>query len=112
MTEVRCILDGKAELGECPVWSAEERTLYWVDILAPALHRLASATGATRTWKLPQSIGSFGLREAGGAVLKTIFITSLSHDLPANKLAAKPLSGGIFAIEVEVPGVPVAKFKG
>jgi len=56
-------------LGESPVWSAEEQALYWVDILAPALHRLDPATGATRSWPLPQAIGSFGLCESGGAVL-------------------------------------------
>jgi sugar lactone lactonase YvrE len=69
MVEVTCILDAKAMLGECPVWSAEEQALYWVDILAPALHRFDPATGATRTWSMPQSIGSFGLRESGGAVV-------------------------------------------
>src|SRR3954467_4859458 len=69
MVEVECVLDAKALLGECPVWSAEEQALYWVDILAPALHRLDLATGATRTWSMPQSIGSFGLRESGGAVV-------------------------------------------
>ena len=43
------------------------------------------------------------------------FLTSLSalrHHVPDQKLATKPLSGRIFAVEVEVPGVPVAKFKG
>ena len=69
MTTARCIFDAKAQLGESPVWSAEEQSLYWVDILAPALHRLDPATGATRTWKMPQSIGSFGLRTRGGAVV-------------------------------------------
>ena len=69
MTEITCVLDARAELGECPVWSAEEQALYWVDILAPALCRLDPATGATRTWKMQQSIGSFGLREQGGAVV-------------------------------------------
>lgn len=69
MNEVRCLLDARAEIGECPVWSAEEQALYWVDILAPALHRLEPATGATRTWSMPAPIGSFGLREAGGAVV-------------------------------------------
>lgn len=67
--EVDCVLDAKASLGECPVWSAEENALYWVDILAPALHRLDPATGATRTWEMPHSIGSFGLREGGGAIV-------------------------------------------
>jgi sugar lactone lactonase YvrE len=69
MQGVRCVLDARAQLGESPVWSAEEQALYWVDILAPALHRLDPATGATRSWPLPQSIGSFGLCESGGAVL-------------------------------------------
>ncbi|WP_158045936.1 SMP-30/gluconolactonase/LRE family protein [Skermanella pratensis] len=67
--EVECVLDAKALLGECPVWSVEEQALYWVDILAPALHRLDPATGATRTWAMPHSIGSFGLRESGGAIV-------------------------------------------
>ena len=48
----------------------------------------------------------------GGPDMKTIFITSLRQNVSAEKLAAKPLTGGIFALEVEVPGVPVAKYKG
>ena len=44
--------------------------------------------------------------------MKTIFITSLRDHVSAEKLAEKPLSGGIFAIQVDVPGVPVAKFRG
>ena len=69
MTRVFCVLDAKAKLGECPVWSAEEQVLYWVDIHAPALYRFDPATGSTRTWPMPESIGSFGLRAAGGAVV-------------------------------------------
>src|SRR3954470_5682022 len=67
--EVTCVLDARAELGECPVWAAEEQALYWVDIRAPALHRLELDTGATRTWPMPSRIGSFGLRASGGAVV-------------------------------------------
>jgi sugar lactone lactonase YvrE len=63
------VLDARAELGECPVWSAEEQALYWVDIREPALHRLDPGSGATRTWPMPSRIGSFGLRETGGAVV-------------------------------------------
>jgi sugar lactone lactonase YvrE len=67
--EVTCVLDARAELGECPVWSVEEQLLYWVDIRGPALHRLDPDTGATATWPMPSRIGSFGLRESGGAVV-------------------------------------------
>src|ERR687890_398636 len=72
LTEVTCVLDAKAELGECPVWAADEQALYWVDIRAPALHRLDPASGATRTWPLPSRVGSFGLRESGGAVVALV----------------------------------------
>jgi sugar lactone lactonase YvrE len=70
--DITCVLDAKAQLGECPVWSVDEQALYWVDILAPALHRLDPATGATRTWSMPSRIGSFGLRETGGAVVALV----------------------------------------
>ncbi len=68
-TQVTCVLDARAELGECPVWSVQEQALYWVDILAPALHRLDPATRKSRTWPMPSRIGSYGLRETGGAVV-------------------------------------------
>lgn len=69
MDDVRCLLDARAALGESPVWAAEEQALYWVDILAPALHRLDVASGALRTWLMPEPIGSLGLRAQGGAVV-------------------------------------------
>ena len=65
MTDVECVLDARAELGECPVWSAHEQALYWVDIRAPALHRLDPGIGRARTWPMPSRIGSFGLRDGG-----------------------------------------------
>jgi sugar lactone lactonase YvrE len=69
VTEIVCVLDAKAELGECPVWSPEEQALYWVDIHRPSLNRLDPATGENRTWLLPDRVGSFGLRSSGGAVV-------------------------------------------
>ncbi len=69
MTDVTCVLDAKAELGECPVWSADEQALYWVDIYAPSINRFKPATGENRTWPMPATIGSFGLRASGGAVV-------------------------------------------
>ena len=44
--------------------------------------------------------------------MKTIYLTSLRHNFTPDKLAASPLSGGVFALEVDVPGVPVARFRG
>ena len=70
--EPTVVLDARAELGECPVWAADEQVLYWVDIRGKALHRFDPATGDDRAWPLPQQCGSFALRESGGAVLALV----------------------------------------
>src|SRR4051794_38401833 len=67
--EVSCGLDARAELGGGPGWVAAGRALYWGDIRAPALHRLDPDPGELRSWPMPSRIGSFGLRESGGAVV-------------------------------------------
>lgn len=64
-----CVLDVRASLGECPVWSVEERALYWVDINAPSLNRFDPATGANVAMPMPESIGCFALRASGGFVV-------------------------------------------
>jgi sugar lactone lactonase YvrE len=62
---VDLVLDAKAAIGECPVWSPEERVLYWIDIPRGRLNRLDPATGKNTFWVMPAPIGSFALREAG-----------------------------------------------
>ncbi len=63
-----CVLDIKASLAECPVWSVDEQALYWVDINAPSLNRFDPLTGRNTAWPMPSSIGCFGLRRSGGFV--------------------------------------------
>ena len=48
----------------------------------------------------------------GGPQLRTLYITTLRHNLSPMQQAAHPQSGGIFAVDVNVPGVPVARFRG
>jgi L-arabinonolactonase len=57
------------QLGESPMWSAEEGALYWVDIPKGLVIRHVFATGVKSQWKLPVSIGSFAFREQGGMVV-------------------------------------------
>jgi sugar lactone lactonase YvrE len=64
-----CVLDIKASLGECPVWSVAEQALYWVDINAPTLNRFDPATRRNVVFPMPASIGSFALRMRGGFLL-------------------------------------------
>ncbi len=63
-----CMLDVKASLGECPVWSVDEQALYWVDINAPSLNRFDPARGTNSAWPMPQAIGCFAFRAGGGFV--------------------------------------------
>jgi sugar lactone lactonase YvrE len=64
-----CVLDIRASLGECPLWSVADRALWWVDINAPALNRFDPATGANVAFPMPSSIGCFGFRAQGGFVV-------------------------------------------
>lgn len=58
---IRCPI--RSELGEGPWWSAREHALYWVDILAPAVHRLSLADEGVTSWPMPERIGWLVERE-------------------------------------------------
>ena len=46
----------------------------------------------------------------GGSDLRTLFVTTASAGRPADELAAMPYSGGVFAMQVDVPGRPEPLF--
>lgn len=69
MTDVSCVLDVRAELGEGPTWSREERRLYWVNINGHTVNRYDPTTGVNEVCQLPEQVGSFVLREQGGLVV-------------------------------------------
>jgi xylono-1,5-lactonase len=52
-----CVWPVNAELGEGPVWQAEENAAYFVDIKGRHIHRLSVATGHTQTWNAPDQPG-------------------------------------------------------
>lgn len=82
-------------LGESPWWDATTQVLWWVDLRAPALHRLDPATGAVDRWSMPALVGAVVGRQKGGVVV------ALADDLygfdPAegqiSALATVPLHG-------------------
>ena len=49
------------------MWNGPEQALYWIDALAPAIHRLG-ADGELSTWPMPCPIGSFVFRRSGGLI--------------------------------------------
>ena len=88
MTDVSCVLDVRAALGEGPTWSREERRLYWVNINGHTVNRFDPATGANEVCQLPEQVGSFVLREAGGLV---VALRSGFHFLDFDTAALTPI---------------------
>jgi len=53
-------------VGESPLWHGAERALYWVDIEACAIRRLAH--GELQSWTLPERVACVALHADGGLV--------------------------------------------
>ena len=66
--KVELVVDAKAAHGEGPVWNAREGVLYWVDIVACALHVLDPETGRERVVATGEMPGAVAPRSAGGVV--------------------------------------------
>ncbi len=75
MDAPECLWSQGALLGEGPVWSAAEDTLYWVDIKRPRILRYRLTGGRRDEFPMPSEIGCLGLVEGGGlvAALRTGF---------------------------------------
>lgn len=58
---IECVLDSRAALGECPVWSGRDGCLFWIDIDGRVVHRYDPATGENETRELAGRPGSFAL---------------------------------------------------
>lgn len=69
VTDARCVLDARATLGEGAAWCERTRRLFWVDILAPALHAFDPATARDQSWAMPEPIGTVALADEGRVVV-------------------------------------------
>jgi sugar lactone lactonase YvrE len=69
MSEVQCVLDAGAELGEGTFWDSIEQVLWWVDIWGRVIHRFDPATGSDDSFATPSDIGSLAPRTKGGLVV-------------------------------------------
>jgi sugar lactone lactonase YvrE len=97
---IACIADLGCLLGEGPVWDVQTSALWWVDIKAPAIHRLDPATGRLDRWPAPEVVGALALRRDGGLVLAVrsgfvfydpdsgvlVPVASPEADMPGNRM--------------------------
>ncbi len=67
----RPIFEARARVGEGPLWVPDERRLYWLDHLEPAVHRLDPERGEDQVLPLGLSVQTGGLvrRAQGGFVV-------------------------------------------
>jgi sugar lactone lactonase YvrE len=100
-----------AALGEGPCWDPDRQCLYWVDIPAGIVHRLAG--GAHAAWQAGQPVGAVAVRAEGGLILaardgflaldldtgRVSVIAEVEADRPGNRMndAACDRTGRMFA---------------
>jgi len=62
-------VDLRARVGEGPTWDAQRGVLWFVDILAPAVHRFDPASGALSSIAMPEVSGSLALCRSGALLV-------------------------------------------
>jgi L-arabinonolactonase len=82
------------KLGEGPVWDVAEQALYWIDGAAPAIYRLDPSSNAVKEWKTPKAIGSFAIRQNGGAICA---LSDGFYFFDFNLGSATPVANGLIA---------------
>ena len=69
-SDLRCVADVHAVLGEGPVWVEREAALYWLDIKGRKIFRI-DERGGLRQWDTPLRVGSLAPRAGGGFIAGT-----------------------------------------
>ncbi len=89
--DAKLVLDAKAALGECPLWSVAEQKLYWVDISGRSINRFDPMTGANQSWSMPCEPGCIALAASGGlvAALRDGFYRFFPSDFPSDSRLTK-----------------------
>jgi sugar lactone lactonase YvrE len=83
---------------------------YWVAMFEGGRILQLSPSGETlATWPLPAQCPTMPC--FGGDDLQTLYVTTASQNRPAAELQAFPDSGCVFAMRVDVPGLPVNFFR-
>jgi len=69
MLRIELLIDAHAELGEGPLWDVAEQRLFWIDSLGKKVHSCDAGGANSRSWDVPEHVGSLALRRSGGAIV-------------------------------------------
>jgi len=95
-SEVNCLWEARARLGEGVLWHPAEECVYWVDILESTLHRLGM-DGARRSWRFPGAISAV-VPCIGGTMMATFRDGLYQLDLDAESATR------LLQLESDLPG--------
>jgi len=98
--KVECVWDLGAQLGEGPIWMAQEQAIWFVDIKGKQIHRYHEPSGEKRSWSCPEEVGFIvpasdgnfvvgmrsGLHRFDATASKFTPIAQVDSDLPHNRL--------------------------
>jgi D-xylonolactonase len=100
MAKVDCVCAVGAQLGEGPLWSAQDQAVWFVDIKGRLVHRFDIRGSALSSWQAPEEVG-FVVKSKGGRLVaglksglhdfdpatgKFTLITRVDPDRPRNRL--------------------------
>jgi sugar lactone lactonase YvrE len=94
--DAKLVLDAKAMVGECPLWSVAEQKLYWVDISGRSINRFDPVSGANQSWSMPCEPGCIAIAASGGLVAALrdgfyrLFPSDSSPDCRLTKISDAP----------------------
>jgi sugar lactone lactonase YvrE len=100
MSKVECVCAVGAQLGEGPLWSADDQAVWFVDIKGKRVHRFDTRTSALMSWQAPEEVGFIvratrgrficgmrsGLHGFDPASGNFSLITRVDSDRPGNRL--------------------------
>jgi sugar lactone lactonase YvrE len=69
MSEMQCVVDAKALLGEGTCWDHEAQCLWWLDILDQRIYRYEPSSGLSEAFTTPEPPGCLAVRQRGGLVV-------------------------------------------
>ncbi|MCX5514274.1 gluconolaconase [Kaistia algarum] len=72
MTDIECVVDAKALLGESTYWDPDDEVLWWIDIYGKTVHCYDPETSTDETITLPEYPGCLAVREIGGLVISDV----------------------------------------
>ena len=71
-SELRCVWDAGATLGEGTCWSPRTQTLWWADILERRLHRYRPAKGSRDSWQFLEEVSAVAERRDAPGLIVTL----------------------------------------